>query len=121
MPARWTRWIGLGWTVRRALRTLDRIDERLETQNQLLARLMDHYVPQPPAADQEAGRDDTGVSYLDPVESLLAAQYVARTRTDTGHDPTDEEVLIYLADEKTVDLQRRLVAREQELLPREGR
>jgi hypothetical protein len=116
MPAaRWRRWIGLGWTVRRALRTLDRIDARLEAQNGLLARLADHYAPLPAAPDRQVAHADTGVTFLDPIELILAQQYVARTRSETGHDPSDDEVLTYLADEKTVDLQRRLVAREQEL------
>jgi hypothetical protein len=122
MPAaRWTRWIGLGWTLRRALRTLDRIDQRLEAQNALLARLADRYAPMPAAPDRETVHADTGVTYLDPFEVIVAEQYVARTRTDTGRDPTEDEVLTYLADEKTVDLQRRLAAREQELLQRGGR
>lgn len=119
---RWTRWIGLGWTLRRALRVLDRIDQRLEAQHTLLVRLADHYAPQPAApATGNAVAADTGVSFLDPVESALAAQYTARTRHDTGHDPTEEEVLTYLADEKTVDLQRRLAARDEELATRDAR
>jgi hypothetical protein len=115
LGARWTRVLGLGWTLRRALRVLERIEGRLEAQNGLLERLAARYAPPAEAPDRDPAAPDTGVSFLDPIETILAAQYVARTRADTGHDPSDEDVLTYLADEKTTDLQRRLAAREAEV------
>jgi hypothetical protein len=101
--------------LRRVARSLDAITASLDRQGDLLLRLVDHLAPPPPPADRAAVREDTGVSFLDPQEAYLAATYIARTQNDTGHIPTDEEVMIYLADEKTRDLAARLTARDVEL------
>jgi hypothetical protein len=55
---------------------------------------------------------DTGPSFLDPIEQGIVEDYVARTQTDTGRAPTEDEVLAYLADEKTVSLHARLKERQ---------
>jgi hypothetical protein len=45
----------------------------------------------------------------------LALSFSERLERDTGHPPTDEELVAYLADEKTVDLHARLIARDRDL------
>lgn len=100
--------------VRRVYGELRGIRECLQRQTVLLERLVDHLAPLPPAAtDQEL--IDTGVSFVDPVDQLLIQQYVARCETDTGHTPTDDEILSYLSDEKTRDLHLRMIERDQEI------
>lgn len=100
-----SRWL----TARRALRTLDRIALALERQSLLLARLADHYAPLPPAEpDQDDLRRRGSIDTVDDTELLLAQTYADRCRQQTGHDPTDEEILIYLAEEQTQALHARL-------------
>jgi len=107
---------------RRASRDLTDIAAALRVQNALLTRLADRFAPIDPPTERAEVREDTGVSHLDVNDALLALDYVARTQRDTGHVPDDDEVLIYLADEKTHDLHARLVARDGELERlREGR
>lgn len=101
--------------LRRVSRDLARLADATEAQNALLLRLADHLAPLDPPTDRQEVRADTGVSTFDPIDAALADDYIARTYRDTGHVPDDEEVLIYLADEKTVDLHQRLIAREAEL------
>lgn len=118
MRKQFARWLGVGLLLRRALRALNRIDHHLAEQNRLLARLVDEIAPMPPAVDdahRATVRGDTGVSFLDPDEVVLATAYIARVERDTGHVPDEEEVLVYLADEKTIDLHQRLAAREAEI------
>jgi hypothetical protein len=93
---------------------LHAISDALDRQNALLARLVDRFVPAYPD-DRETLHRDTGVSHLDPVDAGLALDFVEKSRHDTGHTPDDEEILIYLADEKTTDLHRRLIERDEEL------
>jgi hypothetical protein len=100
---------------RRVSRDLSDIAASLRLQNVLLVRLVDRLAPADPTTERQEVRVDTGVSHLDVDEAGLAADYIARVQRDTGHVPDDEEVLIYLADEKTHDLQARLVARDVEL------
>lgn len=94
-----------------------------QQQNVLLARLVDHVAPIAPETDPEIVRTETGLSYADTTEQALILDYVMRTTRDTGHVPTDDEILIYLADEKTTDLHKRLIDRDQEIdrLSRSGR
>lgn len=109
----WLRTLG---QARRALRALETIADRLGEQNGLLARIADQVAPVPPAVHREQVSHDTGVSHLDSMEVAIADAYTARMRRETGREPSDEELLVYLADEKTHALQERLIAREQELL-----
>lgn len=113
--ARWARFFGVGWVLRRLVRELGGIHHALKEQNTLLTRLADHFVPVAPVTDRAIVAEETGVSFLDSIEMELAQAFVAKTQTATGHAPTDEEILIYLADEKTIDLQARLAAREREI------
>jgi hypothetical protein len=101
--------------ARRVLRDLSRLADALDRQNVYLARLADRFAPVDPPTDRAEVKSDTGVSHLDVIDAGLVQDYVARTVRDTGHYPDDEEILIYLADEKTTDLHRRLAARDQEL------
>lgn len=101
--------------LRAIARDLGRIADALDRQTAVLTRLADHVAPRLAAPDKKTLTADSGVTFLDPLEAGLALDYVARTVTDTGHTPDDEEILTYLADEKTTDLQKRLLERDQEL------
>lgn len=103
--------------LRRVSRDLSALVAAVERQNIFLGRLVDRFcLPvDPSATDRAVVTHDTGVTYLDEVDAALAEGYVARTLSDTGHHPDDEEVAIYLTDEKTTDLRDRLIAREAEL------
>ena len=104
--------------LRRLSADLGRIAIALDVQTQLLARLADRFAPR--VIDQSPGdratvKADTGVTHLDPVDAGLALDFIARTQAHTGHVPDEEEILIYLADEKTHDLATRLSQRDEEL------
>jgi hypothetical protein len=119
---RWLRLLGSARRLRQLVTGLQGIEAQLAVQNDLLARIADHLAPMPPAAisaDQLASQ--TGVDHLSALELALVEDYVARTARDTGHTPTEEEVLEYLADEKTTDLHQRLAEREQRLADRGSR
>lgn len=100
--------------VRALVRELRGIREQQTLQTALLARLADHYAPQPPQTDRATVAAETGVSYMDAIDQAIILQYVERTRADTGREPTEEEILSYLSDEKTLDLHRRLIERDAE-------
>lgn len=101
--------------LRRLSRDLTRMSDALDAQNVLLARIADRIAPVDPVTDRAEVRADTGVDHFNPIEAVMAQDYINRTYASTGHIPDDEEVLIYLADEKTTDLHQRLIARESEL------
>ena len=101
--------------LRRLSRDLSAVAAALDVQNALLARLADHFAPLDPTTERLFVAQETGVDHFDAQEGALAAEFVARTQRDTGHVPDDEEVLTYLADEKTRDLAQRLSVRDQEL------
>lgn len=101
--------------LRRLSRDLARLAAAAETQNGLLARLADRLAPIDPPTDRAEVKGDTGVSYVDPVDVSLAQEFIDRTYRDTGHVPDEDEILIHLADEKTIDLHRRLIERDAEL------
>ena len=109
------RVFAFGLLARRLLRAFEDRNRLVAEQNRLLARLADHFSPEPPAVDRATVTTDTGISHLDATELAAALEFVARQRAATGHEPTDDEILTYLADEKTVDLQQRLLTREQEI------
>src|SRR5262245_61192564 len=97
--------------LRRVSRDLTALVTTLDRQTVLLARLADRYAPlDAPAPDRATLTAATGVSYIDPIDAELAEAYSLRTQRDTGHRPDDEEVAIYLADERTTDLHQRLLA-----------
>jgi len=101
--------------LRRISRDLGDIAASLRLQTAMLARFAERYAPADPPTERAEVRADTGVTHLDPDEAFLAQEFIARTERETGHRPDDDEVLIHLADEKTVDLHQRLQAREGEL------
>jgi hypothetical protein len=101
--------------LRRLGRDLTRVADSLDAQTALLARLADRYAPIDPPTLRAEVKADTGVSHLDPEEAYQAILYAERTYKDTGHLPDEDEILIHLADEKTIDLHTRLRAREGEL------
>lgn len=83
--------------LRRLSRQLDRLNESWETHNQLLARLADRFAPEiPTEAPARAS-----VDFLNQEEADQVLRYVERSIRDTGRHPTDEEILVYLAEEAT--------------------
>lgn len=107
--------LALGLLGRRALSELTGIREQLAQQNALLARLANHFAPIAPRTDQADVLATTGVDHLDPIEAGIVLDYVERTRHDTGHEPNGDEILTYLADERTTDLHARMIARHREI------
>jgi len=105
--------LAFGFLARAVLRELSAIRRALETQAGHLGRLADHVDP-PIAEDRATLKADTGVTHLDVIDQELALNYIEKTKRDTGHTPDDEEILIYLADEKTTDLHKRLIERDEE-------
>lgn len=101
--------------LRKVARDLEAIADALQQQNTLLARLADHWAPVDPRTSRAEVHADTGWSAFDPIDAALVEDYVARTEAATGHRPDDDEILVYLADEKTVDLHQRLASRDAEL------
>ena len=109
------RTLGSLLAYRHLVRSLDRIGSALDQQNRLLLRLADHLAPEMPVS---AAPEDS-VSYTNEQDILLSLDYIERTRAQTGHTPSDEEVIAYLADERTQALQSRLNERG-EMLTRLG-
>lgn len=102
--------------LRRLSRDLGAVAAALQQQNALLARLADRFAPvDPPATSRADVAASTGVDHLDADELALAEAHKARVYAQTGHLPDDEELLVYLADEKTQDLHTRLTERAEEL------
>lgn len=101
--------------LRRLVRELSGIREQLTRQTDLLVRLAAQIAPLPPVADQDQVARESGLDYVDPIDQLLIQTYRERAQFDTGHAPTDDEILSYLADEKTKDLHQRLIERDDEL------
>jgi len=105
-----------GWLLLRTLvKELRGIREQLTRQTDLLVQLAQAIAPQPPETDRDVVAAETGISYVDPVDQVLIQQYSARCEHDLGRPPSDEEILTYLADEKTRSLHERLIERDREL------
>lgn len=109
--------------LRSLIRELRGLREQQTITNTILLRLADHLAPITPVTDPDVVRVETGLSYDDPTDQAIMQDYAAKTYQSTGHWPTDDELMIYLADEKTRDLHARLVDRDAEIarLSREGR
>lgn len=120
---RWGRLLTTGRLLRRGVQALETIAGQLQAQNQLLLRVADHWAPVPPAepVDRAERASPASVSFLDAEEQAQVLAYVARTIQDTGREPTDDEIVTFLADDKTQDLAIRLAARQAEILQRERR
>ena len=101
--------------VRGLIRELRGIREQLTRHTDILTRLANQIAPQLPPVDRAEVAAETGVSYVDAADQAIAQEYIARTEHDTGRAPTDDEILSYLADEKTIDLHERLLQRDKEL------
>lgn len=97
------------WLLRTIARELGGIRTQLTRQTDLLERLASQWIPSAPPTTKDP--IDTEISFLDTIDAGLAEEYAERTRRDTGREPTESEVLSYLADEKTIDLQIRLKER----------
>lgn len=110
-------WLARPLTLRRLVRAMETIADQQRQQTQLLARIAQRMAPQDPQTDPQIVTRETGNSYLDPTEQALALAYVERMRA-SGQEPTDEDVVEYLADEKTRDLQQRLAERDRALRER---
>lgn len=115
MPKLLQRLLGGGLALRAVIRELSGIRQQLTRQTDLLERwsavsgVLPAQVITATARPEDVA--DTGLSFLDPVEQAIAQDYIAKNTTDMGRAPSDEEVLSYLADEKTVDLHQRLTQR----------
>lgn len=107
--------LAAGFFLRKLVGELHRVGDAVERQNALIERLVEKFAPAV-AIEREMVRAETGLSHLDVDDAQLALAYIAKTERDTGRTPDDDEVLIYLADEKTTDLHKRLIDREHELL-----
>jgi hypothetical protein len=102
--------------LRKVVGELHAVSEALTEQNRLLGRLVERLAPELPVVDRQVlHAEGASVSFLDPVDAGLALDFVARTHRDTGHVPDEDEILLYLADEKTTDLHKRLLERDAEL------
>ena len=101
--------------LRSLVRELRSLREIQTQQIGLLTRLADHFAPLTPTTDPIVVREETGLAYRDDAEQALILDYVSRTVEATGHVPTDDEILIHLSDEKTIDLHRRLADRDREI------
>jgi len=112
-------WLGRGLLLRAVVQELRGIRRELAGQRQALERLADQFAPalartrSAQASAEEVA--DTGVSAFDPIEGGLVEDFIARTQRQTGHTPSGDEILTFLADEQTVTLHDRLRAREQEV------
>lgn len=104
------RLLAAGFLFRRLARTLDRLDQHLIEQNALLARLVDHLAPVPPLAEDV--RTTTAIDFLNETEAGLVLTYIERTIHEVGRQPTEDEILAYLADEATTDLHARLAGED---------
>lgn len=91
--------------ARRTLKSLCAIEAHLAEQNGYLRRLADHIAPDHTATPAPTG---ASVDYLNPHEAIAVQAYIEKTARDTGRVPTEEEILRYLADEATIDLQARM-------------
>lgn len=102
--------------LRALSREVTAIRAALEAQAAALTRLADHVTGHSGAPpERTVVQAETEVSFADPIDLQLAQDYVERTTRDTGHIPDDDEILVHLGDEKTVDLHRRLAERDAEL------
>ena len=81
--------------VRASLRALDRIAVAFEEQNRLLAKLVEAVTPK--VLEVSAPPTDS-VSYLDADELADVLAYQERMLKQTGHEPTDEETIEWLAE-----------------------
>jgi len=115
-PFRPLRRLTAALLLRRLSRDLASIGQALDRQNVLLGRLAEAFAPPaPPPTDAARVARESGWTAFDPAHAALADDYIERTHRATGHTPSDEEVLQYLADESTHDLAERLTTREAEL------
>jgi hypothetical protein len=107
-----------GFLLRAAVRELVGIRRELERQTQAMERLVAQFAPEAKVAalDKPASGElvDTGVSFLDPLEAAIVEDYVEKVQHDLGRSPDADEVITYLADEKTQSLHERLKARAAE-------
>lgn len=81
----------------RLLKALDRLATAQETQNALLTRLVTHVCgPEVVSVTPEELRVHSGVTFSRDEEQGRILDFIARMERDTGHAPTEEEVLAFL-------------------------
>jgi hypothetical protein len=86
---------------RRLLQTLERIAVAQESQAASLLRIADGVAPQFAAPAPEELITSTGLSFARDTEQILVQEYCERVRADTGHEPTEDEILAYLTELET--------------------
>jgi len=90
---------------RRVIRTLESIDQGIREQNQYLARLADQFAPVPVAQPEGAEKlnpKEVDISFLNEEELGAALAYGAQMQQQTGRAPTDEELVVWLAERAEV-------------------
>lgn len=107
--------------LRQGVRTLETIATQMRRQTALLETIAAHLLPATPSPTVARDLVDTGVSYHDPLEAALIEAYSEKVSREMGRAPSEEEILSYLADEKTLSLHARLKEREQLLRDQLGR
>lgn len=86
---------------RRVVRLLDRIATAHDHQNVLLARLVDHVCgPEVVPVSQDELRGVSGVTFSRDEEQGRILDFIATVERDTGHSPTEDEVLAFLDGQK---------------------
>ena len=113
------RAFGFPWTLRRLVRDLGSLRTEVARLADGVERIADRLAPRPPP-DRRPSSTDAAVSHLDVEELALAQAYIDRVEREQAYTPSEEEVLTYLADEKTVELHARLRARAAEIGRRES-
>ena len=81
--------------LRRVILALERLATAQEQQTRLLQRLVDRIAPEPPPVTP-ADLKQTSATFVDRGEAVRMQDYIERVYTDTGREPTEEEILAYL-------------------------
>lgn len=108
-----------GWFGRLFAQEARGLRHELARTNDLLERLVAvHAPPLSDALSPDELATATRADHVDENDAVLAAHFVQLTERTEGRTPTDDEILTYLSDEKTVELHERLLARDQEMRER---
>lgn len=118
------RWISQS---RRLIRAVEALVAAQQEQNGLLRRLADEYAPVPPAVgvvEQKRQQAEDAVTFLDPNEMADILNYREKVKEQTGHEPTEDECIAWLAERETLAWTEKLIDRQtfsESALPRRVR
>lgn len=111
MP-RGLRWLGTGLLLRGLIAELRALRQEVHRQGDALERLATQFAPAELPPLQATGEQPLeSITYVDPVEMALVEDYIQKVELEMGQPPSEEQILDYLADEKTVELHARLKER----------